>query len=168
MTAGRVAERTGCQSEPGAGTTFRIYLPLAKEAVQRVLPTETPPLRRGRETLLVAEDDPLTMDVTTAMLKEFGYKVITAGNGEEAVAIFRDNWRGIDLCVLDVVMPKMRGREALKEIRRINPGAKVLFMSGYSTDITKPDHLLEMGADLIMKPLEIHSFLGKVRGVLDR
>ncbi len=157
-----------CSSEPGAGTTFLIYLPLVRKDAQRSAPTKVGPLTKGSETVLVAEDDPAAMEVTTEILTEFGYKVIPAGDGEEAVAIFRDNCQGIDLCILDVVMPKKRGFEALEEIRRIKPAAKVLFMSGYSEDVASLDRLVKLGIDFIPKPLEIHSLLEKVREALDR
>jgi len=157
-----------CRSEPGKGATFRIYLPLVQTIAEHMEPSETLPLTGGSETILVAEDDPVVMDITTEILMEFGYTVIQAGDGEEAVALYRDHWRGISLCLLDVVMPGKRGCEVFKELRRINPDARVLFMSGYSADASSLDHLLKEGNGFISKPLEIHDLLRKVREALER
>ena len=126
------------------------------------------PLTGGSETILVAEDDPVVMDITTEILTEFGYKVIPAVDGEEAVAIYRDHCREIALCLLDVVMPRKRGSEVFDELRQIKPDVRVLFMSGYSPDITARDHLIKEAKGFISKPLEIHDLLRKVREALDR
>ncbi len=157
-----------CRSEPGKGATFRIYLPLVQTIAEHMEPSETLPLTGGSETILVAEDDPGTMSIITEILTEFGYTVIPAGDGEEAVAVYRDHWREIGLCLLDVVMPRKRGCEVFEDIRMINTDVRVLFMSGYSADVTGQDHLIKKGNGFISKPLEIHDILRKVREALDR
>lgn len=157
-----------CRSEPGKGSTFQIYLPLVQTIAEHMEPAETLPLTGGSETILVAEDEPVVMEITTEILTEFGYTVIQAGDGEEAVAVYRDHWREISLCLLDVVMPRKRGCEVFEELRRIKPDVRVLFMSGYSADVSSLDHLIKEGTGFIAKPLEIHDFLRKVREALDR
>jgi two-component system cell cycle sensor histidine kinase/response regulator CckA len=156
-----------CRSEPGKGATFRIYLPLVETIAKHIKPSETLPLTGGSETILVAEDDPVVMEITTEILTEFGYTVIQAGDGEEAVALYRDRWKEIGLCLLDVVMPRKRGCEVFEDILMIKPDARVLFMSGYSADASRLDHLIKEGNGFISKPLEIHDLLRKVREALD-
>ena len=157
-----------CLSEPGEGTTFRIYLPLVKGVAEHPEPVESLPFKGGNETILVAEDDPATMEITTEILKEFGYRAIPAKNGIEAVDIYRDNWRKIDLCLLDIIMPGKRGCDVLADIRRINPNARALFMSGYSADFAPQDYLIEEGSSFITKPLSVPNLLRKVREALDK
>jgi PAS domain S-box-containing protein len=157
-----------CNSEPGMGTTFRIYLPMVQEKVEQMERSAPPPLKRGNETILVAEDDPETMSVLTQILEKAGYAVIPAVDGEEAVRRFREHWREIALCLIDVVMPKKRGRDAFEEIRRIKPDAGVLFMSGYHEDFAGRDHLFEEADGFISKPLETRNLLQKVRHALER
>ena len=157
-----------CRSEPEKGATFRIYLPLVETIADHIEPSETLPLTWGSETILVAEDDPGTMGVTTEILTEFGYTVIPAGDGEEAVAVYRDHWREIGLCLLDVVMPKKRGCQVLEDLRRINPVVKVLFMSGYQEDVSLRNHIISKGNCFIAKPMRAHDLLQKVREALDR
>jgi PAS domain S-box-containing protein len=157
-----------CRSEPGKGATFRIYLPLVQTIAGHMEPSETLPLTGVSETILVPEDDSGAMSIITEILTEFGYTVIPAGNGEEAVAVYRDHWREIGLCLLDVVMPRKRGCEVFEDIRMINTDVRVLFMSGYSADVTGRDHLIKKGNGFISKPLEIHDLLRKVREALER
>ncbi|HEY6838796.1 MAG TPA: ATP-binding protein, partial [Geobacteraceae bacterium] len=157
-----------CYSEPGQGTTFRIYLPLAREEARcegEVAEVYAP---GGTETLLVAEDDPTVRALTKGILTEFGYTVIEAGDGEEAVARFRERPEEIRLCLFDVVMPKMRGAEACEEIRRIRPGTRVLFMSGYQEDVSLHKGLVAEGVEIIAKPVMPQELLRKVREALNR
>ncbi len=157
-----------CRSEPEKGAAFRIYLPLVETIANHIEPSETLPLTWGSETILVAEDDPGTMGVTTEILTEFGYTVIPAGDGEEAVAVYRDHWREIGLCLLDVVMPKKRGCQVFEDLRRINPVVKVLFMSGYQEDVSLRNHIISKGNCFIAKPMRAHELLQKVREALER
>ncbi|HEY6837980.1 MAG TPA: response regulator, partial [Geobacteraceae bacterium] len=154
-----------CYSEPGMGTTFRIYLPLTPEsAAQKKALVEVLP-RGGTETILLAEDDPTVRSLTTSMLAEFGYTVIEAQDGEEAVARFSEHSTAINLCLFDAIMPKKSGWEAYGEIRKMCPDAKVLFVSGYQAEQTSQ---VTGGADFIAKPVSPRVLLGKVREVLDR
>ena len=157
-------------SEEGRGTVFRIYLPLAKAEVESGPPAADlrPPIERGNETILVAEDDEALRRLSTVVLTEFGYTVIAAQDGEDAVKKFAENIERIGLVILDVVMPKKNGRAAYEEIRRMQPGAKVLFVSGYTTDVTQKNGLLLGGLDFVTKPVSPYDLLAKVREILER
>lgn len=157
-----------CLSQSGNGTTFRMYLPLVQKMAEHLEAAERRTSNGGNETILVAEDDPSTMGAISSILKESGYRVLEATDGVEAVEIYKGKWREIDLCLLDMIMPRKRGCDARLDIRRINRNVKVLLMSGYSADFLPQDHLLEEGFSFIMKPVVGFQLLRKVRDVLDR
>jgi len=157
-----------CYSEPGRGTTFRIYLPLSRLAAKQEAATATLPVTGGTETILVAEDDANVRALTTTILTEFGYTVIEARDGAEAVARFFERPDGIQLCLFDVIMPKKSGLDAYEEIKKQRSGIKVLFMSGYQAEISGHDGLLQEGVDLITKPVVPRELLKRIREVLDR
>jgi DNA-binding response OmpR family regulator len=98
----------------------------------------------------------------------FGYTVITAGSGIDALARFNENKERIDLAILDIIMPGMNGKEAFDEMRKINPAIKALFISGYASDIIRKRGLLEEGLEFIPKPLNLKRLLIKVRDLLGR
>jgi DNA-binding response OmpR family regulator len=128
---------------------------------------QTPAVRGGDELILVAEDDKEVRGFMCDVLKRYGYRIIEAVDGEEAVSSFRDHG-DIDLVILDSVMPKRNGREAYEEIRGIDPRARVLFMSGYTRDIVLDKGVEEGKFDFIAKPLLIDKLLTRVREILDR
>jgi PAS domain S-box-containing protein len=155
-------------SEPGKGTTFRIFLPLNPEAEVR-LEERAGPAPKGRgETVLVAEDSDNVREFVTRLLGNSGYAVIEAANGEEAVTSFRDNAERIELVLLDVIMPKKSGKEAWNEIRAMKPAVRALFFSGYTADIIERNGLLDENLELLSKPVSPTELLTKVRAVLDR
>jgi len=156
-------------SEPGKGTTFRIYLPLitaAAEEGQRAVEAEYP--KGGTETILVAEDDPSLRKLTVLVLEQAGYTVITANDGEEAVTKCMENKDRIELLLFDIIMPKKSGREAYDEIRKVLPNVPVLFASGYAPDMLREKALIEDGAARVYKPISPQALLKKVRETLDR
>jgi CheY-like chemotaxis protein len=156
------------ESAPGIGTSFHIYLPLVKPSL--LLETKAPETKvtGGTETILVAEDDQVLLDLSRSVLEEFGYTVLAARDGEEAVRMFRENRDRVRLLLSDVIMPKKNGKATFEEIRAIVPGTKVLFVSGYSADIISKEGILDEGVDMITKPLSPVELLQKVREVLDR
>lgn len=156
-------------SEPGRGTTFKIWLPIIQDIagkkpdVEALLSPEG-----GTETVLMAEDDASLRKLTRIVLEAFGYSVITAEDGEDAIAKFIENRERIDLVMLDMIMPKKSGKEAYEEIRKISPDIKALFVSGYTMDTIKSHELTGSGFDFINKPVSSKDLLRKVREILDR
>jgi len=155
-------------SEPGQGTTFKIYLPRYRvkaeampEKVKR-LPTE-----RGHETILLVEDEIAILRMTAQMLERLGYQVVTARTPGEAIRLAREHAGGIHLLVTDVVMPEMNGRDLAKNILSIYPNLKRLFMSGYTANIIAHHGVLDEGVNFIQKPFSREQLSVKVREVLD-
>ncbi|MCL5966345.1 MAG: response regulator [Deltaproteobacteria bacterium] len=156
-------------SEPGRGTTFKIYLPLVKSAIEETvhaMPAAYP--EGGTETILVAEDEQVVRELTKAVLEKFGYTVIAAEDGEDAIRKFMENKEAIQLLLLDVIMPKKNGKEVYEEIKRIKPGVKTTFLSGYTANLIHKKGILDEGLDFILKPVSPKALLRKVREVLER
>ena len=154
-------------SEPGQGSTFRIYLPLTTAARQESGEEEGQPVAGGTETILLAEDNNLVRELVTSVLAEAGYTVIVAVDGAEAVRKFQENADSIQLLLFDLIMPKMNGKEAADEIHKLQPGMKTIFASGYSPDIAQQKVFLDASSYLIFKPVSPRDLLKKVRNVLD-
>ncbi len=154
-------------SEPGKGTTFKLYLPLtdAKAEVSESKPEE--PVVGGSETILLAEDEPTVRNLASLLLTAHGYTVIEAETGDEAVALFAAHRQDIHMVVLDVIMPKKNGKAAYDEMNVIRPGVKALFMSGYTPNLIHKKGILEEGREFISKPFSPGSFLIKIRKILD-
>lgn len=155
-------------SELGKGTTFKIYLPLVKSAVEtEKLPIERPGIIGGVETILLAEDDSAVRILTKNVLQESGYTVIEAEDGEEALSKFTGNGDNIRLLLLDVIMPKKSGKDVYEEIRKTHPAMKALFMSGYTANVIHGKGLLDKDLHFISKPASPAELLRMVRKVLD-
>ncbi|MDA8428522.1 MAG: PAS domain S-box protein [Geobacteraceae bacterium] len=156
-------------SEPQIGTTFRIYLPLIEmeqqEAGEIIAPA---PPKGGTETILVAEDNREVRELVREVLTSFGYVVISAEDGLEAVEKFKANRESIKLILMDIIMPKMSGKEAFHEIMQLDADVKIVYSSGYTQDIIQSRDVLDTGAELIMKPVQPIELLRKVRELLDR
>jgi len=156
-------------SEVNKGTTFKIYLPLTKAEVMEIKTREEVLVPEGgTETILLAEDDEGVRDITVSALKEFGYKVVEAVDGEDAVNKFIKNKDEIRLVLLDVVMPKKNGSEAYEEMRKIAPGIKALFMSGYTEDVIYRKKIIDEGLNFVSKPMSPTKLLRLVREILDK
>jgi PAS domain S-box-containing protein len=155
-------------SEPGHGSTFRIFLPIVEpeQSSHEEKTTQNLP-RRGYETILLAEDDVTVRELVVSVLTSFGYDVIQAENGEEAVEKFAANRSRIRLILLDMIMPKKNGDKAYEEICRLQPGVRALYMSGYTADFIQNRGVSEAGVELIMKPVQPLELLRKVRELLD-
>ncbi|MBU5638546.1 PAS domain S-box protein [Geomonas sp. Red69] len=155
-------------SEPGRGTTFRVYLPLVKDVTTG--PTgqvELPPPCGGTETLLLAEDDLEVRRLLVTVLTRFGYRVIEAADGQQAVDLFAAHRDSIALVVMDLIMPRKNGMEAGVEIVQLKPGTRILYSSGYTSDFMERRGILEQGIQLITKPVQPVQLLRKVREMLD-
>jgi len=172
MVYGIVKQHDGyinCYSEPYKGTIFKIYLPLikAKAEIELTSLTASQP-EGGTETILVAEDDPDVRKLTRDILERFGYKIVEAVNGKDAIKAFKKHREEIQLLLLDVVMPKKNGKEVYNAIKKIKPDMKALFISGYTANVIHKRGFLDEGLDFILKPASPNELLKKVRVVLDR
>ncbi len=155
-------------SEPGKGTTFKIYLPLIKLSVSQETIAEAVIPKGGTETILVAEDNEDVRLLTKKVLESFGYNVIEAVDGADAVKKVEDNKDHIQLAILDVIMPRKSGKEAGDEMKKIKPDIRTLFISGYTADIIHQRGILEEKTDFLSKPVSPHELLAKIREILDR
>lgn len=155
-------------SEPGLGTVFKVYLPLAsaKAAESTVDQTESR-IPRGNETIMIVEDEPQIRDLTLECLTHCGYNVLTAADGTEALQLIKGTERPVNLIVSDVVMPKMSGRELAERVAQIRPLTKVLFISGYTNDAIVNHGVLDGGMWFLQKPFAFDALARRVREVLD-
>jgi PAS domain S-box-containing protein len=154
-------------SEPGKGSVFHLYFPLIEAPAKAEFPA--PSIRsavRGSGTILLAEDDPALRALIGSVLREFGYTVIEAMDGEDAVDRFREHQDRVQLLILDVVMPRKNGREAFSDMRRVRPDVKTLFISGYHDDIVSKKVLVDDGCHFIAKPVSPLALLNKVQQIL--
>jgi two-component system, cell cycle sensor histidine kinase and response regulator CckA len=164
QSGGSISVRT----EPGRGTTFEIYLPRIDAAPAAPSPGERRPSKHhGSEVILLVEDDPAVRTVVGRILRAGGYTVLEAPNGVEALRLCENAARGVDLIITDVVMPEMGGREFGRLLRDLRPGARMLFMSGYSELGATNTPLLAPGDAFIEKPFTVEALARKVREVLD-
>ncbi len=122
----------------------------------------------GSETILVAEDDETLRKLASTVLGEFGYTVILAEDGNDAIDKFKANRDTIRLVILDMMMPGKNGKEAYDAIKSLNPDIRALFASGYTADILNRKDILDPQVDFIMKPLSPIDLLRKIRDILDR
>jgi CheY-like chemotaxis protein len=169
MVYGIVKQHNGfinLYSEPGEGTTFKIYLPVIDREAENLEIPVFPPVKGGTESILLAEDAAGVSDLAKKILEEFGYRVIVAANGVEAVERYKAD-PDIDLLLLDVIMPEKNGKEVYTEIKGLKPDIKALFMSGYTANIIHKKGILDSGTEFISKPFSPNALLRKVREVLD-
>jgi PAS domain S-box-containing protein len=156
-------------SELGKGTVFKIYLPVVSVENERHLDSEAhPPIRGGTETILIAEDDEAVRTLTRNSLVEHGYRVIEAADGEQALGAFRKHKDSIHLLLIDVMMPKMNGKDLYNAALREKADIKALFVSGYPSDLIRKEGVLEKGLNFISKPSSLTDILRKIREVLDQ
>jgi PAS domain S-box-containing protein len=154
-------------SEPGKGSTFKIYLPLIVTETERAAEKEMTPPRGGTETILLAEDDRVVRDLTANILRGYGYRVIEAVDGVDALDKFAGRAKEIDLLILDVIMPRKSGKEAYDAIKALRSDVAALFISGYTADILQNRGIFEAGVDFISKPVSPFELLRKIREILD-
>lgn len=154
-------------SEPGMGTTFAIYLPPSADTATQVQPAGTEqPARGGKETVLLVEDEPSILNITKSLLEMQGYSVFAANTPADAMRLAAE-WEGtIDLMITDVVMPEMNGRDLAKQLQRLHPQLKCLYMSGYTADVIAHHGVLDEGIHFIQKPFSLPGLAEKVREVL--
>lgn len=153
-------------SGPDSGTTFSVYLSSLEERSETLLSTENTAVPKGRGTILLAEDEKSVRQLLKTILTENGYRIIEAVNGVDAVLKFSENRHTIDLVLLDVIMPRMNGREAREEILKIRRDVKILFMSGYSGDILGEGTLEKADVGFIHKPINPREIIRQLNEVL--
>ena len=152
-------------SEENKGTNFKIYLPATEKEVEKKEMAEQVAMR-GRETILLIDDEATIVVVMTEILEALGYKVLSAGSGEEAVRIYDEKRDLIDLVILDMVMPGMGGGETFDRLKQANPGIKVILSSGYTPDGEAAGIIKRGCRGFIQKPINIHELSRKIREVL--
>src|SRR3984885_7897813 len=153
-------------SEVGMGTTFMVLLPTAERDAALAAPPKVPTQRGAGETVLIVEDEPAMREVTRRILSRNGYRVLVAASGREAMELAANQPGDIDILLTDVVMPQMLGREAAEKIGALQPGVKVLFMSGYTQGLLDTQGVVQPGVNLIEKPFTETSLLTKLRQVV--
>ncbi len=154
-------------SEPGMGTTFKIYLPRFRGDVE---PTaEQPPgiPLAGSETVLIVEDEEQILNLARDVLSNHGYRVLTARLPLEACLLAEQHLGDIHLLLTDVIMPRMNGRDLQERVAKLKPGIRTIFMSGYTADIIAHRGIIDEGVEFLQKPFTVQSLAEKVRRVLD-
>jgi PAS domain S-box-containing protein len=155
-------------SEPGKGTTFKIYFPLVGAHTQRIATaTEAEEISNGNETILLAEDEEIVRNLARQVLEMYGYRVLEAASGKEALFICEQNKEPIHLLITDVIMPEMGGPELASRVAKLCPETKVLYMSGYTDSAIVHQGELDESAKFIQKPFTAERLARKVREVLD-
>lgn len=154
-------------SQPGRGTTFKVYFPSAEKA-DAVVQKEKSFIMTGNETVLIIEDDDEFRKVESVILEKLGYTVYIASDGIEGIEIFKAKNNEISLVILDLIMPKMNGWETLNEMRKIKPAIPSLFVTGYGLDGAYMKYIPEEGIDILQKPFSFEALSQKVREIINR
>jgi PAS domain S-box-containing protein len=157
-------------SEPGQGSTFKIYLPRHSAGMAEKTPDRPmiPSPRGSGESILIVEDDLTILEMLETMLETMNYKIITAATPSRAMEIAHSHSGNIHLVITDVVMPEMNGRDLSEKLSALYPDIKLLFMSGYTANVIAHQGVLEEGVNFIQKPFSMEDLAGKVWEVLDK
>ncbi len=156
------------RSQPDQGATFSIYFKRTEKKVESKDEVKSIQVNRGKETILLAEDNKDVRMLTVSALEYYGYRVITASNGTEAVRVFNEFGGGIDLLLTDVVMPGFRGEAVAQNLRVKQPGLPIIFMSGHPFDVAPSELEKTHHTSFIQKPFKPQTIARKVREMLDR
>jgi PAS domain S-box-containing protein len=155
-------------SQPGAGSTFGLYLPRVQARVVEAKHPGHQPVQRGTETILVVEDEEPVLEMSSQILRQHGYTVMAARLPEAALKLVEQHQGRMDLLVTDVVMPGMNGRELKERITHLKPGIRCLYTSGYPADVIAHQGILDEGIHFLHKPFTISSLTRRVREVLEK
>ncbi|MBU4387986.1 MAG: PAS domain S-box protein [Proteobacteria bacterium] len=157
-----------CNSKPGHGTVFNIYFPVIKEIdnLEQAEPKNEAEIYGGNETVLIVDDVKSILELGQYMLSPYGYKIIKAENGEEAIKIYKTEKDRIDLVILDIDMPGMGGDKCLQEFLKINPDIKAIIASGYTGKLKIKEFMKNGAAGYVCKPYRLEDMLKNVREVL--
>jgi CheY-like chemotaxis protein len=155
-------------SEPGRGSTFKIYLPQAQSETRVRPQPELPNLPHGTETILLVEDDPALCDMAAELLRRLGYDVLAAANGLSALKLVEQRGKkSIDLLFTDVVMPQLNGKDLSERVQALHPETKILFTSAYTENAIVHQEILRPGVAMLQKPFTPSALAHKLREVLD-
>jgi CheY-like chemotaxis protein len=155
-------------SEPGRGSTFRVYLPRTERQTDSAVPAAAPVARhQGSETVLLVEDEGGVRELARRMLEHAGYRVLDAASGQDAESIFAQHRGSIDLLVSDVIMPGMSGPDLFRRLAIAQPGLKVVYISGYATAAIARQLKLDRSQPHVQKPFTSDQLVSYVRAVLD-
>lgn len=154
-------------SKPGAGAIFKLFLPVVLTKDEIIEKIKSAPVSSGQETILLAEDDLALRNILKIFLEQYGYHVLEAIDGEDALQVFSEN-SAINLIITDMIMPKMPGNVVFEKARTLRPDIKCLFMSGYSSEIIQRFGVFKEKVDYLAKPFNPHDLVRKVREVLDQ
>jgi len=155
-------------SEPGLGTTFKIYLPRAQNETRVPHQPELLNLPHGTETILLVEDDPALCDMAAELLRRLGYVVLAAADGLSALKLAEQQGKkSIDLLFTDVVMPKLNGKELSERVQAMHPETRILFTSAYTENAIVHQEILRPGVAMLQKPFTPSALAHKLREVLN-
>jgi PAS domain S-box-containing protein len=155
------------ESQVGKGTVFDLLFRVASARESRRSLSRLTPGLAGDETVMLVDDEPLVRDLGSEILRSYGYRVVLACDGREALEIYNDSGRNIDLVILDLLMPKLGGAETLRRLRKLDPDSKVIICSGYGAGVNGSQLQLMEGAPLVRKPFKPEKLVSIVRKVLD-
>lgn len=167
---GIVQQHSGCitvESELGKGTTFRIHLPAVIAEEVPKTPQETLLPIGGTETILLVDDEELVREFSAKVLENFGYKVIAVADGQEALNVYEQERQNISLVILDIIMPRMEGKQCFKALLRLNPSVKVIICTGVAQDDLVREVVALGAKGSVLKPYNMRELLETVREVLD-
>jgi PAS domain S-box-containing protein len=155
------------ESDKGKGTVFDLFFRVAKDKDREQSLRRLTPSLAGEETVLLVDDEPMVRDLGNEILRSYGYQVVLACDGLEAVEIYQSRGADIDLVVLDLLMPKLGGKDTLPRLRELNPAAKVIICSGYGYRENELQQMMASGVTLVQKPFKPEELVSAVRQVLD-
>jgi len=156
-------------SEPGQGTTFKLYFPRVTDAVSPGLSDDQErPRHLGGETVMLVEDEAQVRDLEVKMLRQLGYSVLPAADGDEAIQVSKDHRGDISLLVTDVVMPNMSGKQVADALLASRPGLRVLYLSGYTENTVVNHGVLDSNVDFLSKPFSREALARKIHEILSR
>jgi CheY-like chemotaxis protein len=156
-------------SAPGQGTTFRVHLPRTDTPAPQLESNarDVNPLK-GTETILLVEDEKSMLDLGKRILERCGYKVLAAGDPEEALRVVKNHSGPIDLLITDIIMPTMNGKDLAERLSEFVPASRNLFMSGYTGEAIAESGIVDEGMNFLQKPFSLKTLTEKVREILSR